>query len=148
MLSTLNKPQEAVTEYLKGILKALSEDRVFTGAIYLKELSQSNLLEELFIIAVKQAREDDDLWWQVRSLQELNWQSELDELLLENEKGILNSDDLELKRLLAVSKGDHDAWLSLEKEIAIADSMSEDEGASEELEDEGSDETDDQAHPS
>jgi hypothetical protein len=147
MLSTLNKHREAVTDYLQGILKALSEDRVFSAAYSLKELSESHLSEELFIIALKQARDDGDLWWQVRSLQELDWQSELDELLLEHEAEILNSNDLELKRLLAVAKGDHNAWLALEKEIAMVESTSEDQGENEEDRNEVSGEVDDQANP-
>lgn len=145
MLTTLNKHREAVTDYLQGILKSLSEDRVFSAAFYLRELSESNLLEELFVFALKNAREDGDLWWQVRALQELAWQSELDELLIENEDEILNSDNLELMRLLAISKGNHNVCLNLEKEIAIMESKSEDQYESEKDGNEVSGETDDQS---
>ena len=119
MLSGVGRHREAVTDYLKGIKACLNKNRIFSAAYYLKELSASHLIEELFVLALKQAQTDGDLWWQVRSLQELGWYSELDALLKQNENYIRESGDLHLLELLALSEGDHSAWLEMQKEIAI-----------------------------
>jgi len=126
MLKKLNRHHDAVKDYLKGILNSLSEDSIFSAAYYLKELSESRLFDELFIIALKKAREAGDLWWQIRALQELGWHFELNDLLLKNEIEILSSDDLVLKRSLAMAKGDFNAWLDLGMKIAKIESMSPD----------------------
>lgn len=83
------------------------------------ELAESHLIEELFVLSFKHAQADGYLWWQVRALQELGWYSELDALLQENEEEIRESGDLHLLELFALSKGDHAAWLEVQKEIAL-----------------------------
>jgi hypothetical protein len=57
---------------------------------------------------LEEATEENDLWWQVRSLQELGWDSELDELLLANEDEIEKSGNLLLKSYLLLAKGDEE----------------------------------------
>jgi hypothetical protein len=126
MLKKLSRHPEAVHDYLQGILNSLSEDQVFSAAYYLKELSEAHLFEELFVIALKKAQAASDLWWQIRALQELGWHSELNDLLLKNESEIMNSDDLILKRELALVKGDQKAWLDLGIKIAKIERMSSD----------------------
>jgi hypothetical protein len=121
-LEHLGRHREAVKDYLKGIERALEKERIFTAACYLKELCESGLIDELFVQALKQAEEDKDLWWQVRALQELGWESELDELLRQNEKGIRESGDLYFLSLLARTLGEDQAWLSIQKEIARQES--------------------------
>jgi hypothetical protein len=107
-----------VADYLKGIQECLGEEKIFTTAIYLKELSESGLIDELFVLALKQAKEDNDLWWQARALQELGWKSELDEFLRRNEKEIRGSGNLLFLAMLTRTLGEKDAWLSIRKKIA------------------------------
>jgi len=128
MLSTLGRHREAVADYLRGINASMNKNGIFSAAYYLKELSESHLIEELFVLALKQAQADGDLWWQVRALQELGWYSELDALLKQNEKYIRESGDLHLLELLALSKSDHSAWLEIQKEIAMHDTSSDADG--------------------
>ena len=123
-LEHLGQHREAVKDYLKGVEQALGKEKVFSAAYYLKELCESGLIDELFVLALKQAEEDQDLWWQVRALQELGWDSELDNLLRQNEKKIRESGDLSLLSLLALNLGEDQAWLSIEKEIARQESVS------------------------
>jgi len=123
-LEHLGRHREAVKDYLKGVEHALGKERTFTAAYYLKELCESGLIDELFVLALKQAEEDKDLWWQIRALQELGWESELDDLLRQNEKNIRASGDLSLLSLLAQSLGEDQTWLSIEKEIARQESAS------------------------
>jgi tetratricopeptide (TPR) repeat protein len=117
-LEILGRHREAVADYLKGIQECLGEEKIFTTAIYLKELSESGLIDELFVLALKQAKEDNDLWWQARALQELGWKSELDEFLRRNEKEIRGSGNLLFLAMLTRTLGEKDAWLSIRKKIA------------------------------
>lgn len=114
----LGQPREAVDDYLRGIQASLSKDRVFTAAIYLKELVKDGLIDELFVLALKQATEQKELWWQIRSLQELGWYKELGALLLKHEHEIEESGDLYMLSLLAQAKGDEERYVEVEKKIA------------------------------
>ena len=117
-LAELGRHREAVQAYLRGISKALEEADTFGPAYYLKELHTAGLNDRLFEIALREARERGDLWWQVRALQELGWSRELRELLLSNAEEITKSENLELEILLARERGDHEKVLELEKALA------------------------------
>lgn len=103
---------EATKDYLKSILKDLEEDNPFSAAFYLKELVEKNLINRLFEKALQKFSEEKDLWWQARSLQELGWKSELDDLMLKNSKEIEESGHPLLQVLLAKAKGDAQKLLS------------------------------------
>ena len=62
--------------------------------------------------------EKNDLWWQVRSLQELGWTDELKSLLIRHQDDIKRSGDQLLLRELARALRDNDALVEVEKEIA------------------------------
>ena len=118
----LGQYTEAAKDYAKGIERVLEKGNIFTTAYVLKELSESGLINELFVQALKRAQEDKDLWWQVRALQELGWESELNDLLKQNEKDIRESDNLGLRSLLAGALGESQDWLAIQKEIARQES--------------------------
>ena len=118
LLATAKRYREAAIDYIKGILDSLNEGNIFSAAFYIKELAHDGVLDELFVQALKEAREENDLWWQVRALQELGWNDELRKLLLENEVEVEESDNPDLKELLAEAKGDQNRVLDLRKEIA------------------------------
>ncbi|OMD12602.1 HNH endonuclease signature motif containing protein [Paenibacillus sp. FSL E2-0274] len=105
-------------DYIRGILRSLEENRIFTAAFYLKELVGEHLIDKLFEEALRSATNDNDLWWQVRSLQELGWESELDNLLITNTEYIEETEDIMLQMLLAQARGDKEKHLALSKEFA------------------------------
>lgn len=74
----------AAVDYVHGVQQALEQGRWFSAAYYLKEMTESGGVEALFERALTEAREEDDLWWQIRALQELGWNDELEQLLLDN----------------------------------------------------------------
>ena len=114
----LGKHREAVADYTKDIAESLKGDNVFSAAYYLKELANSGLVEELFVLALKQASEADDLWWQVRALQELGWRDELRDLVLKDGEEIERSNNLSLQVLLAEARDDAEKAIELRKAIA------------------------------
>jgi len=94
-------PKESLKYYLKGISEAFKENNIFTTAFYLRELASTEITENLFRITLIESKQNGDLWWQVRSLQELGWDTELDSFIRENKIQILASNDLNLIKLLA-----------------------------------------------
>ena len=89
----------------------------------LKELFETDLLQELFLLAYKQAEERGELWWRIRVLEELGWYSELRDLILENEEEIEASEDIYFQMLLAMVRGDHSKLTELRKESALSEQI-------------------------
>lgn len=107
-LVDLGRYAEAARDYVKDVLRSLEEGRVFTAAYYLDELVEKGLINRLFEKALQDATDKNDLWWQVRCLQELGWDDELNELLLASEDEIVSSGRPVLYHLLLRAKGDQD----------------------------------------
>lgn len=114
LLQDLGRYREATDTLLRG-LAARSDVSDFHVAFTLKRLLDSDLIEGLFVRALQEAADADDLWWQVRALQELGWTSELHALVLSHEKEIEADDDLwpsqkaTLRVIAARARGDGDA---------------------------------------
>jgi hypothetical protein len=109
----LGRRDEAVECYCLTCIEGVKEGRQFFAGYYIKEMIEHGLVEYLFERAMQEAREKDDVWWQIRSLQELGRDDEIDELVLRNrelierkgrglEVGFLRS---ALKRMKAASSG-------------------------------------------
>jgi pentatricopeptide repeat protein len=77
---------EAVECYCLYCIRALKDGRHFSAGFYLKEMIEKNLVDYLFERALQQAKEEDNIWWQIRSLQELERDNEIDELVLRNRR--------------------------------------------------------------
>lgn len=107
-LVKLGRPADATKDYIRYVLDSLEKDKIFTAAYYLKELYEAGLVGKLFERALQLAANEDDLWWQVRALQELGWDSELKELVLTNEERIKSSRNPLFLELFYRFKGDHD----------------------------------------
>lgn len=103
----IDKPKESLKYYLKGISEAFREKNNFTTAYYLRELASTEISEQLFRSTLNESKHNRDLWWQVRSLQELGWNTELDSFIRENKTQILASNDLNLIKLLARVEGNN-----------------------------------------
>jgi hypothetical protein len=114
----VGRSTEAVLDYLRSISESIEEGNAFSAAFYLKELQKTDLLKDLFVLAFKKAESEGELWWQVRALQELEWDSELRELLIANESEIDNSENPMLQAMLARAKGDIDRYSELQKLMA------------------------------
>jgi hypothetical protein len=116
----IGKHRECVRVTCQGIAEAINEGRVFSAAFYLKELVEEGAVEELFKIALKEAHEEGDLWWQCRALQELGWQSELREFLLLHKQKIEAESNPFLLLELSAALGDRERYISMEKSLAKA----------------------------
>lgn len=109
--------ENAIKYYCKSILSDLEEGNLFSAAFYLKELSQSLLHKPIFEKTYKQYSDKNNLWWQIRSLEELGWESELRELILSKQKDIEDSGDLHLLRMLYEIKDDKKKLSEISKRI-------------------------------
>jgi hypothetical protein len=118
----LGKNLEGAKDYVEGVRHELSKNNLFSAAFYLKELVEEGLIDELFLEAFKQAKEENELWWQVRALQELGWEKELKALILENEEYIEKSGDSLLFQELLQAKGDTKKTADFIKDMARQES--------------------------
>ncbi len=109
----------AAESFVRGLNSDLVGDAEFpdfTLALYLKELTETSVISGLFVKALQQAADEDDLWWEVRALEELGWTTELHALVLEKEASITSDPDLSdmqrarLRVRLAEAKKDDSAY--------------------------------------
>lgn len=109
---------DATKDYIIGINKSLENGQYFTAAFYLKELYSENLVDSLFELALKKAADEEDLWWQLRSLEELGWFSQIEELLLNNAEEIENSNNKMLLSKLEKARGNFKNSYKIYEEMA------------------------------
>jgi len=102
----------------KGAVKDIEEGNVFTVAFHLKEMVSEGTLDYLFIDALHQAEEDGDLWWQYRCLEELEWDEEAKQFLLDHRKEIEELDEPEFNEPLALALEDRQRYIELRKDEA------------------------------
>lgn len=130
----LGKTREAISDYILGINESLHDNQYFSVAYYLKEFMEEGLLDELFILALRQSADEGDLWWQIRALQELGWHKELDEFVLKHADEIEKSGNPMMTLLLASAKSDTRKYIEIRKTMARTERTAivgeeEDEGA-------------------
>jgi hypothetical protein len=82
----LGRHDEAVEYYCLTGIEGLKEGNPFLAGFYIKEMIDGKLVAYLFERALHQAKEKNDVWWQIRSLQELGRDDEIDGLVLQNRK--------------------------------------------------------------
>lgn len=109
---------EAVRVLLRGVTNAVEEGRWFPAAFYLRHVLEAQAVDELFKMALRDAVERDDIWWQLRAYEELGWKSEAKALLIANEDRIRQEGRPTLRRKLASALGSDEEFLELTKEIA------------------------------
>jgi tetratricopeptide (TPR) repeat protein len=119
-LVKMERYTEAARDYVRGVLRNLEAGNTFAAAYYLKELHKKGIVERLFEHALQEAADGDDLWWQVRALQELGWHSELKELVLANEELIDSTGDPLLLRELYSAKGEREKAEMIAVEIVAS----------------------------
>jgi hypothetical protein len=102
----------------KAVVDAVEEGNIFTAAFHLKEMVSEGTLDFLFIDALNQAEEVNDLWLQYRCLEELEWDEEAKQLLLDHRKEIEKLDAPEFDEPLALALEDKQRYIELRKEEA------------------------------
>lgn len=123
LLHTVGRSLEAARDYIKGISRSLEIKNHFSAAFYLKEIAQSAIIDDLFEEALAEARAENDLWWQVRALQELGRPEDINKLMIEHSREIEQMNEhedtflaAELKRLLARARGDRAAEANYQRQ--------------------------------
>lgn len=114
----LEEYQLATQATCKGAIEAIEEGNVFTAAFHLKEMVSEGTLDYLFIDDLHQAEDDGDLWSQYRCLQELEWDEEAKQLLLDHREEIEELDAPEFAEPLALALEDNQKYIQLRKEEA------------------------------
>jgi hypothetical protein len=114
--------QEAVKATCQGTILALEQGNIFSAAFYLKEMVTEGDLESLFMISLEKARSQNDLWWQYRALQELEWYSETYEFLIEHSSEIEGANNPLLVQELAAALGDWQRYIEMRKGDAKSES--------------------------
>ncbi len=114
------RPDLIPSEVIERETARFAENKNYSqrARFYLKELVEKNLIDRLFEAALKKATEEEDLWWQIRALEELGWQSELSDLLFRNANVIEESGNTRIKILLAKARGNNEEYLELRKVLA------------------------------
>jgi hypothetical protein len=114
LLEDLGSFRRAAEAYLTGISNELSKYEDFTLAFYLKEMADTKIIPGLFLAALQEAADEDDLWWQVRALEELGWTTELHALVVDNrdrievDKELVEDQRCRLRIILAEATGDEE----------------------------------------
>ncbi len=108
----------AIQYYFKDICRSLQKGNTFSAAYYLKELTENELHKPLFERAYREFSKQKNLWWQVRTLQELKWYSELKSLLISHRKEIEKSGDLLFLQLLYKITGEKEKLLEVNRKLA------------------------------
>jgi hypothetical protein len=114
----LEEYQLATRATCRGVVEALEEGNVFSAAFHLKEMVSEGTLDFLFVDALNQAEEENDIWWQYRCLEELEWKEEAKEFLLEHQNEIEELDAPEFGEPLALALNDKQLYIELRKEEA------------------------------
>jgi len=74
------------------------------------------LSQELYISGLADAQEEDDLWWQMRALQDLGWEDELERFFRDNAERIEAEGTETFRALLAEAQGRENDALEHRKE--------------------------------
>jgi len=97
----LGQYEKALETLCLNVIDSLESGNNFHAAYAIKEMVEEGVVEALFTIALKEARESNDLWQQYRTLQELGWYTEIADFLKSNQKEIEASDNSALHVALA-----------------------------------------------
>jgi DNA-binding Lrp family transcriptional regulator len=91
---------------------------------------EEGMLDFLFMDALFQAEDEHNLWWQYRCLEELGWDEEAKQLLLDHRKEIEELDEPEFDEPLALALEDMQLYIELRKEESRSISARPDQGDS------------------
>lgn len=129
MLKELGRLPDAAASYCRIIARAIANGNSFSAAFYLKELASLRLEEPLFKVALEEAAEGGELWWQMRAMEELGWADERRKFILAHADEIRRSGRLEMLRELALAEGDEAEYVEVRKQIVVERAQTRAEGA-------------------
>jgi hypothetical protein len=115
---TLEEYEKAIKATCIGAISAIDQGNIFSAAFHLKEMVSDGALDALFISSFEKAQKQNDLWWQYRALQELEWYSEARDFLLEHQEEIEFSGEPHFIEELSIARGDTQRYVQLQKEEA------------------------------
>lgn len=118
LLLKLGRVVEAIDDYAMAIQYYLSKGNFLPVSSLLNELNKERVANKLLEFQLKKVTEEDDLWWQVRTLEELGWEKEQQELLIKNKQKIETEENIALKIRLAHAEGDKEKAFELQKQLA------------------------------
>lgn len=118
MLKDAGRTAEAAEVFLVGVLQDIRDGNWFGAAFYIRHELNRHIVNRLFEMALHESIQKNELWWQMRVLEELGWKDAKRKLLLENEAAILDSGPIMLVRELAEAKGDKELLLETVKTMA------------------------------
>jgi hypothetical protein len=107
----------AIKTYCQDIVKMIEDGNFFSAAFYAKELAERRLHNRLFEIELGERAKNGDLWWQLRCLKELGWDSEVVALMRSKKAEIEASGDLFLMAEMSRALGEMDQYLALQKKM-------------------------------
>jgi hypothetical protein len=119
----LGRPIDAAFDYVQGITQSLGAGGYFSAAYYMDQLFVDDISRSLYEAALEKATQEGDLWWQIRSLQELGWTEELHDRVLANEALIRESNDPKLLEVLTRELGDRRTADSMRADMARGESQ-------------------------
>lgn len=114
---------EAAKVYLDGIRASIERGAWFNAAFYIRHALNGEIADMLFLMALRESVQEDDLWWQLRAFEELGWDDAKRELLLGNESRIRESGEAHLMQQFAKAKNDTQLALRAAKELAEEDAQ-------------------------
>ncbi len=115
--AALKRWPEAVQSYCRGLVKAIECGDSFSTGSILQEISQQQLHKALFELALRQAADENDFWWEVRALEAMGWKDELRDYITNKQAAVEQSDDMFLQLILFHELGDAEKALQIQKRI-------------------------------
>lgn len=116
-LRDVGRPAASLQAYLEGIGEDLESGNLFAAMYYLKEVAQCDFPSALLPLSLKEFRKSGDLWWEVRTLQELGWEDELKEVMQGRRREIEEQGDPFLLRVLYQVDGRINEYMKIAAEI-------------------------------
>jgi hypothetical protein len=117
ILLDVGKTKDAALTWLAGVQEAVEDGRWFVAAYYIRHALNAQVFPAFIETALADFIEQDDLWWQLRCYEELGWTESAKELLLGNERRIVESGHLPFLQKLATAKGDAGEVLRITREV-------------------------------
>ncbi|MBI3949848.1 MAG: hypothetical protein HY314_05280 [Acidobacteria bacterium] len=108
---------EAIESYCRSVSDALARGDNFSAAATLREMARQPLHQFLFETALRWAADEDQFWWEVRCLDELEWKNELREYITGKQFYVEQSGDLYLQLVFHQVTGNTQKVIELQKKI-------------------------------
>jgi tetratricopeptide (TPR) repeat protein len=113
----LGQWEKAIEAYCKDIARMVKDGNLFSAAYYAKEFAEEKLYNRLFESELRSRERAGDLWWQIRCLRELGWDTELAALMRAKRSEIEASGDYFLLSEMYEALGEDEQYVEVQKKI-------------------------------